>query len=122
TRGGQYGFDCATFRLITPSNFSGGGGSCSPLIVVVAIGEPGVPVVCSAVPLAAGGCCATARGDTRPARKSFAQAIVIPPKGRMRFPQIIYPLLVYRSSSETCSRVHRCFQNAATNSFSGAGR
>src|SRR5215467_12533951 len=67
TRAGQNGFDCAAFRLITPSNFCGGGGSCSPLIVVVAVGEPGVPVICPGLLLAAG-CCAIARGNTRPAR------------------------------------------------------
>jgi hypothetical protein len=32
--------------LITPPNFGSGGGSCFPLIVVVALGEPGVPVIC----------------------------------------------------------------------------
>jgi hypothetical protein len=31
--------------LITPPNFGSGGGSCLPLMVVVAPGEPGVPVV-----------------------------------------------------------------------------
>jgi hypothetical protein len=29
--------------LITPPNFAGGGGSCLPLMVVVALGEPGAP-------------------------------------------------------------------------------
>ena len=48
TRAGQYGVDCAALRSILPPNFCGGGGSCSPLIVVVALGEPGVPVVCGA--------------------------------------------------------------------------
>ena len=46
TRGGQYGLDCAAVSLITPPNFGGGGGSCLPSIVVVALGEPGTPVVC----------------------------------------------------------------------------
>jgi hypothetical protein len=32
--------------LITPPNFGSGGGSCFPVIVVVASGEPGVPVIC----------------------------------------------------------------------------
>jgi hypothetical protein len=32
--------------LITPPNFRGGGGSCLPSIVIVALGEPGVPVIC----------------------------------------------------------------------------
>jgi len=34
------------FLLITPPNFGSGGGSCLPVIVVVASGEPGVPVIC----------------------------------------------------------------------------
>jgi hypothetical protein len=45
TRGGQYGVESRALSLITPPNFPGGAGSCSPLIVVVALGEPGVPVI-----------------------------------------------------------------------------
>src|ERR1700730_4225836 len=44
-RGGQYGVESRALSLITPPNFSGGAGSCSPLMVVVALGEPGVPVI-----------------------------------------------------------------------------
>ena len=46
TRGGQYGVESRAFSLITPPNCPGGAGSCSPLMVVVALGEPGVPVIC----------------------------------------------------------------------------
>jgi hypothetical protein len=46
TRGGQYGLESLTLSSITPPNFSGGGGSSFPLMVVVALGEPGVPVIC----------------------------------------------------------------------------
>ena len=46
TRGAHQAFDCRAFSLITPPNFGSGGGSCLPLIVVVASGEPGTPVVC----------------------------------------------------------------------------
>jgi hypothetical protein len=35
--------------LITPPNFVSGGGSCLPLMVMVASGEPGVPVICCAL-------------------------------------------------------------------------
>ena len=49
TVGGQYGLDSAAFSLITPPNFGGGGGSCFPSIVVVALGEPGMPVTCWAL-------------------------------------------------------------------------
>ena len=31
--------------MITPPNFGSGGGSCFPSMVVVALGEPGLPVV-----------------------------------------------------------------------------
>src|SRR5215471_14460104 len=45
TRGGHQAFDCMALSLITPPNFGSGDGSCLPEIVVVAPGEPGVPVV-----------------------------------------------------------------------------
>src|SRR6266498_6143053 len=45
-RGAHQAFDCRALSLITPPNFGSGGGSCFPLIVVVAPGEPGVPVGC----------------------------------------------------------------------------
>src|SRR5262245_3780895 len=48
TRGGHHGFDCCAVSLIMPPNLMSGAGSCLPLIVVVALGEPGVPVVCRA--------------------------------------------------------------------------
>src|SRR5271157_487875 len=44
TVGGHHAFDSVAFSLISPPNFGSGGGSCFPLIVVVALGEPGVPV------------------------------------------------------------------------------
>ena len=34
--------------MITPPKAGSGGGSCLPLMVVVALGEPGVPVVSTA--------------------------------------------------------------------------
>src|SRR6476619_4780304 len=43
--GGQYGLESGAVSLITPPNFGSGAGSCFPSIVVVALGEPGVPVV-----------------------------------------------------------------------------
>src|SRR6476619_8554341 len=48
TRGAHQGFDSTAFSLITPPNFGSGGGSCFPLIVVVALGEPNAPVTCCA--------------------------------------------------------------------------
>src|SRR5262245_17703623 len=49
TVGGHQGFESLASSLITPSNFGGGGGSCLPSIVIVALGEPGAPVICCAV-------------------------------------------------------------------------
>src|SRR5271167_2245653 len=48
TRGGHHGLESAALSLITPPNFGGGGGSCFPLMVVVALGEPNSPVTCCA--------------------------------------------------------------------------
>ncbi len=44
-RGAHHGFDCRASFLITPPNFASGAGSCLPSMVVVAPGEPGVPVI-----------------------------------------------------------------------------
>src|SRR5450631_984628 len=46
TVGGHHGVDPGLFSVITPPNFGAGGGSCWPLSVVVALGEPNVPVTC----------------------------------------------------------------------------
>jgi hypothetical protein len=46
TRGGHQGVDSEALSLITPPKFGAGGGSCFPVIVVVAPGEPGTPVTC----------------------------------------------------------------------------
>jgi hypothetical protein len=48
TRGAHQPFDSEAFCLITPPNFGSGGGSCFPLSVVVAPGEPNSPVICCA--------------------------------------------------------------------------
>jgi len=49
TRGGHQVFEPSAVSLITPPNFEGGGGSCLPSIVVVALGEPSVPLTCWAI-------------------------------------------------------------------------
>jgi hypothetical protein len=49
TRGAHQGFDSRASFLITPPNFGSGAGSCLPLIVVVAPGEPSSPVTCRAI-------------------------------------------------------------------------
>src|SRR5512137_1663786 len=46
TRGAHQAFDCRALSLITPPNFGSGAGSCAGLTVVVALGEPSVPVTC----------------------------------------------------------------------------
>src|SRR5271169_5026475 len=48
TRGGHQGVESLASSLMTPPNFGGGGGNCFPLMVVVALAEPGVPVTCCA--------------------------------------------------------------------------
>ncbi len=48
-RGAHQAFDCRAPSLITPPNFGSGAGSCLPSMVVVAAGEPGVPVICWAM-------------------------------------------------------------------------
>src|SRR5450631_1421674 len=53
TRGGHHGFESLALCWITPPNFSGGGGSCLPSMVIVALGEPGVPLICCAIAVAA---------------------------------------------------------------------
>src|SRR5260370_31881879 len=64
--GGQYGLESTALSLITPPNFGSGGGSCFPSMVVVALGEPGVPVVWI---------CATAEDAT-----AMTAAASIPPR------------------------------------------
>src|SRR5262245_40434649 len=50
-RGAHQGFDCKASSLMTPPNVGSGGGSCLPVIVVVALGEPSSPVtVCPTAP------------------------------------------------------------------------
>ncbi len=44
-RGAHQALDLRASFSITPPNFGSGAGSCLPLMVVVAPGEPGVPVV-----------------------------------------------------------------------------
>src|SRR5439155_3039813 len=46
TDGGQYDLESFASSLITPPNFGGSGGSCLPSRVIVALGVPGVPVIC----------------------------------------------------------------------------
>src|SRR6266550_1342358 len=55
TVGGHHGLESVALSLITPPNFGSGGGSCFPSMVVVALGEPGTPLVCI---------CALAQGAT----------------------------------------------------------
>ena len=49
TVGGQPGLESAVLRLILPAKGGGGFGMYLPSIVVVALGEPGTPVVSCAI-------------------------------------------------------------------------
>src|SRR5882724_7233303 len=46
TFGGHHVFDSVASSLITPPNLGGGGGSCLPSMVIVALGNPSVPLIC----------------------------------------------------------------------------
>ena len=46
TRGAHQPCDSEAFSLITPPNLGVGGGTCFPSMVIVAPGDPGVPVIC----------------------------------------------------------------------------
>src|SRR6516225_9578313 len=48
TLGDHQGLESLAVSLITPPNFGFGGGSCLPSMVMVASGEPGIPVICCA--------------------------------------------------------------------------
>jgi hypothetical protein len=48
TRGAHQAFESAAFSVITPPKAGSGGGSCLPLIVAVASGEPGAAGCCLA--------------------------------------------------------------------------
>src|SRR5437762_13258295 len=74
TRGGQYGVESLTLSLITPPNGIGGGGICLPSIVTVALGAPGVPVVCICV-LAEGVITMTAAANITRKRTCFVNFI-----------------------------------------------
>src|SRR5512141_3243890 len=62
TRGGHHAFDSEAFSLISPPNFGSGGGICFPLMVVVALGDPGTPVISCAK---AGSVTASAMSNTK---------------------------------------------------------
>src|SRR5262252_2986774 len=72
TRGGHHGVDSEALSLITPPNFGSGGGSCLPSSVVVAVGEPGVPVICCARTVAG-----TSIESAQPTTSAFAVIEVV---------------------------------------------
>src|SRR6266705_3649039 len=75
-RGAHHAFDWRAPSLMTPPNFGSGGGSCLPLMVVVAPGEPGVPVGCISA-LAEGATAMTAAASITPKRIFLADFIGI---------------------------------------------
>src|SRR4051794_8966023 len=48
-RGGHHSLDPWSVSLITPPNLGGGDGSCLPSRVIVALGDPSVPLTCWAI-------------------------------------------------------------------------
>src|SRR6185295_15171866 len=77
TRGGHHVFESLTSSLITPPNFAGGAGSCLPLTVVVALGAPGVPVICWAKDGAPANVKSAAASSAALQRRSFNIVILI---------------------------------------------
>src|SRR5438552_16214547 len=75
TRGGQYGLESLTLSLITPPNGMGGGGICFPSIVTVALGAPGVPLICWVQAECA--TAMTAAASIPPRRKCLADFIAV---------------------------------------------
>src|SRR5438034_11256013 len=73
-RGAHQAFDCRALSLIAPPNFGSGAGSCLPSMVVVALGEPGVPVVWICV-RAEGATAMTAAANIPPRRICLADFI-----------------------------------------------
>src|SRR5260370_41867827 len=70
TRGGHQEVESLALSLMTPPNFGGGGGICFPSMVVVALGEPVVPVTCCAT--------AGATAGSMEARKTETTRVVFP--------------------------------------------
>src|SRR6266480_904855 len=93
TRGAHHGFDWRASFLITPPNFGSGGGSCFPVMVVVAPGEPGVPVVCI---------CARAEGAA-----AMTAAATITPK-RIFLADFIGVKLLCCCSSDSSEQAQSC--------------
>src|SRR5947209_19331217 len=73
TRGGHHGLESVALSLITPPNGIGGGGICFPSIVTVALGSPGVPLICWVQ--AEGATAMTAAASISPMRICFADFI-----------------------------------------------
>ena len=71
-RGAHQAFDCKALSLMTPPNFGSGGGSCLPLIVVVAPGDPNSPVTCGAE-ASDGGAALPVGGARRGRRNTWAE-------------------------------------------------
>ena len=79
-------FDCRALSLMTPPNFWSGGGSCSPLIVVVASGEPAHQSLL-------GGCRNTANGEKSCAQKNGAVDFARLKRGQALFEECILHVL-----------------------------
>src|SRR5215472_7385814 len=91
TVGGQYGLESLEPKLIVPPNGAGGGGRYLPSIVVVALGEPGVPVGC---------CPAAGRTDIVATTASAASG-----SSRMLLVVLMVPSVHYRCDAAVCARL-----------------
>src|SRR6516225_4649486 len=72
TRGGQYGLESLASKLMTPPKGGRWDGRHVPLIVLVALGEPGTPLICwASTGAAASRKNRPAKDDPRPLRLCF---------------------------------------------------
>ncbi len=109
TRGAHHDLDCSASFLITPPKAGSGAGSWLGLTVLVALGEPNVPVTCWPEPLPAlVGCWAPTAAASRPAA-SAAMA-----RNRVDVDFISFPCM---SSRGRCRHGSRIFATQATRDF-----
>src|SRR5436190_593797 len=76
-RGGHHCLESKALSLMTPPNFIGGAGSCFPSIVIVALGAPGVPLICCAGPGRAMNIAAQAVSTIEPWLKSLNFIVLV---------------------------------------------
>src|SRR5215470_17497399 len=99
TVAGQNGLESFASKLIVPPKGEAGGGRYFPSIVVVASGEPGVPVVC----WASAGHMVTARAKTHATNALIFMDVVLPRRTqRLTFPMGWFANFAVQSGRLAC--------------------